>query len=358
MTDQLWRDVADEAARLEVEENFSGIMRATRGNEVLYESCHGMANRADGIPVTRSTRFATASLGKMFTAVAVLDAVGRGEVGLQEAVVDVLPPDRRPSTLRPDVTVHHLLSHTSGIADYFEEDEELPGYREDYDEIWSRIPNYTVRDYAALLPLFSDLPPVCPPGTAYHYSNAGYVLAGLLLQEVSGMPFAEAVTTRVFGPAGMTASGYPAFDEVHPNIAQGYLPPLHPGGPWRTNIYSVHPVGGGDGGAVVSAPDVERFMRAVQRGGVWRGVSAEDVLTPRAKDGDRWSVGYGVNIRYDGVWGKDGGDPGVAAVSRYRPETDTTAVLLANVDWDTVPGFGKLANTFIAAAIPEGEGTP
>jgi CubicO group peptidase (beta-lactamase class C family) len=354
VTDQQWRELAEHAARLEAEQDFSGILRVTRGEEVLLESCHGMANRADGIPVTPSTRFATASLSKMFTAVGVLDAAGRGEVGVQDAVVDVLPPDRRPSTLRPDVTVHHLLCHTSGIADYFEEDEDLPGYREDYAQIWDRIPNYTVRDYAALLPLFADLPPVCPPGTAYHYSNAGYVLLGLLLQHVSGMPFVDAVEARVFEPAGMTASGYPAFDEVYPDIAQGYLPPSRPGGPWRTNIYSVHPVGGGDGGAVVSAPDVERFLRAVQRGGVWRGVTPQDVLTARASNGERWSAGYGVNVRYDGVWGKEGGDPGVATLSRYRPETDTTVVVLANVDWDTVEGMGDLLNALLDAAMPEG----
>jgi CubicO group peptidase (beta-lactamase class C family) len=352
VTDQQWRQLADHAARLEVEDGFSGILRATRGEEVLHESCHGMANRADGIPVTRSTRFATASLAKMFTAVGVLDAVGRGEVGLHDAVIDVLPADRRPATLLPEVTVHHLLCHTSGIADYFEEDPDLPGHREDYDEIWARIPNYTVRDYATLLPLFSDLPPVCAPGTAYHYSNAGYVLLGLVLQQVSGLPFADAVTSRVFAPAGMSASGYLASDEVHPEVAQGYLPPLRPGGPWRTNIYSVHPVGGGDGGAMVTAPDVERFLRTVQRGGVWH-VAPEDVLTVRAGNDERWSVGYGVDIRYDGVWGKDGGDPGVATVARYQPDTDTTVVLLSNVDWDTVEGIGELAEELIEAALPE-----
>lgn len=353
MSDQQWRDLADHAARLEAEQHFSGILRATRGEQVLHESCHGLADRGCGIPVTRSTRFATASLSKMFTAVGVLDAVGRGEVGLHDAVVDVLPPDMRPSTLREDVTVHHLLSHTSGIADYAEEDEALPGYREDYGAIWADLPNYRVRDYRAILPLFADLPPVCPPGTAYHYSNAGYVLLGILLSHVSGLPFAEAVTTRVMEPAGMSASGYPAMDEVHPDVATGYLPPLVPGGPWRTNIYSVPVMGGGDGGAVVTAEDVERFLRAVARGGVWRGVTPRDVLTPRADEGQRWATGYGVEIRHDGVFGKDGGDPGVAAVSRYRPRTDTTVVVLANVDWDTVKGIGALAEELIEAAIPE-----
>jgi CubicO group peptidase (beta-lactamase class C family) len=342
--------VAEHVSRLEREEQYSGIFRATRGDDVLVESCHGFANRADGIPVRRTTRFACASLAKMFTAVGVLDAIGRGEVGLQDAVVDVLPPDKRPSTLRDGVTVHHLLSHTSGIADYFEEDEDLPGYREDYASLWDDLPIHRLRDYADLLPLFGDLPPVCEPGEAYHYSNAGYVLLGILLAEVSGMPFADAVVTRVFAPAGMTASGYPALDEVHADVAQNYLPPQVAGGPWRTNIYAVPPVGGGDGGAVVTAEDVERFLRAVQRGGVWH-LEPADVLTPRARSWGDWQVGYGVDLRPDGVWGQDGGDPGVLVISRYRPSTDSTAVFLANVDEDAVEDLETLAYNVVNAAL-------
>lgn len=354
-TDDPFAAVRPSVVRLE-ETGFSGILRATRGEEVLLETCHGLANRADGIPVRPATRFATASLSKMFTAVGVLDAAGRGEVRVEDRVVDVLPGERRPSTLRDDVTVHHLLSHTSGIADYFEEDEDLPGHREDLDDVWAWLPNYTVRDYAALLPLFGDLPPVCPPGEAYHYSNAGYVLLGLVLQEVSRMPFTEAVVDRVLRPAGMAGSGYPALDEVHPDVAQGCLPPLTEGAPWRTNIYSVHPVGGGDGGAVVTAQDVETFLRAVHRGGVWRGVTPADILTPRARIGGApaWSAGYGVEVRDDGAFGKDGADPGVAAVSRYQPATDTTAVLLANVGWETFEAAGDVLQAFFDAATTPG----
>ena len=94
-----WQAVADEAARLEREEELSGILRVTRGAEVVYESVHGMANRADRIPVRCSTRFGTASLSKMFTAVGILDAAGRGELALGDPVVCLLPPQRRPATL-------------------------------------------------------------------------------------------------------------------------------------------------------------------------------------------------------------------------------------------------------------------
>lgn len=344
-----WQELTGRAGAAEAE-GFSGILRVSRSAEVLWESCHGPANRAEGTAVHVGTRFATASMSKMLTAVAVVDAAQRGEVALDAPVVDVLPQDRRPSTLRPDVTVHHLLSHTSGIADYFEEDENLPGYREDYGALWRELPVYEVRDYAALLPLFGDLPPVCPPGEAFHYSNAGYVLLGLLLQEVTGRPFTEAVTERVLVPAGMTASGYLAADEVHPDVAVGYLPPAAPGMPWRTNVFSVPAVGGGDGGALVTAADADRFLRAVQGGEVWGPEVSRLVLTRHAEITPRWSAGYGVEIRADGAFGKDGGDPGVFALSRYHPHSDTAAVVLGNVDDDTFPGIWDLGRAVMDAA--------
>lgn len=352
MTEAQWQALAEQARRLESEQEFSGILRATRRDEVIFESCHGLANRAERVPVTARTRFATASLSKMFTAIGILDAAGRGEVSLDSRVVDVLPAGKRPSTIRDDVLVHHLLSHTSGIADYFEEDEDLPGYREDYGALWDELPTYRVRDYATLLPLFADLAPVCPPGTAYHYSNAGYVLLGILLSEVSGLTFTQAIETRVFEPAGMSASGYFALDEVHEDVAQGFVRPAAPGSPWRTNIFSVPAVGGGDGGAFVTAADVDRFLRAVQYGGVWRGVTPELVLTPRARISDAGSAGYGVDLRDNGAFGKGGGDPGVTTYSRRLPSTDTAIVLLANVDWDETEGLGDLLEAFLETAFP------
>lgn len=353
MTDAL-EALAEHATRLEQEEGFSGIVRVTRGEEVLLESCHGLADRAHGIPVLPGTRFATASLSKMFTAVGGLDAAGRGEVGLTDRVVDVLPPHRRPTTLRDDVTVEHLLLHTSGIADYAEEDEDLPGYVEDYGSIWAELPVYRVRDGLDVLPLFRDLPPVCPPGTAYHYSNAGYVLLGIVLAEVCGLPFAEAVTSRVLRPAGMTRSGYLALDESHPDVATGYLPPVEAGGPARTNIYSVPAVGIGDGGAFVTAEDVARFFAALTGGGVWRGVTPELALAPRGPGWPGFGTSYVVVVRDDGVVGKAGGDPGVATIGRCRPSDGTTAVLLANVGWEDVPGLGDLVDAMDAAAFPAG----
>jgi CubicO group peptidase (beta-lactamase class C family) len=236
--------------------------------------------------VRPTTRFATASLSMMFTAVGVLDTIGRRELGIDDAVVDVLPADKRPSTLRDDVTVHHLLSHTSGIADYFEEDENLPGYRDDDASLWHGSPLHELHDCAALLSLFGDLAPVCSPGITHHYSNAGDVLLGVILAEVSGMTFADAVVTRVFAPAAMTASGYPPIDEVHPTSP-------------RTTWHRTSPV---DRGARTSWPS-----------------SLSTPATPRARSSEPWHVDYGVDLRPNDAWGTDGADSGVFVISHRRP---------------------------------------
>ena len=139
---------------------------------MIHESCHGYANRADRYQPLRHTvrrRVAEQDVHRRRH----LDGRTRGRAE-RAGSGDRRPTGHlRPSTLRDDVLVHHLLSHSSGIADYFEEDENLPDYDEEgMEKIWAAIPNYTVRNYAALLPFFRDRPPNFPPGE-YHYSKPG-----------------------------------------------------------------------------------------------------------------------------------------------------------------------------------------
>src|SRR5699024_3667912 len=154
-------------------------------------------------PVRPSTRFALASLSKMFTAAAVLRTLERCGKAPTARVVDLLPAGRRPSTLSADVQVHHLLSHTSGIADYAEEDDELPGYVEAYAALWQELPSYRMTSPDSFLPLYGDLPPAGPPGEQFRYSNAGYVLLAALVEELAGAAFPDVVAREVFEPLGM-----------------------------------------------------------------------------------------------------------------------------------------------------------
>ena len=320
-------------ARLEswVEErDLSGRVLLTRAGTTLFEGSYGLADRAAGVPVTARTRFGIASVTKMFTAVAVADLVRGGRLAFDDRVVDLLPPGRRPSTLRDDVTVHHLLCHTSGIADYCEEDEDSPAYVEDYGTLWDARPSYAMLRPADYLPIFGDLPPYRPPGERWQYSNAGYVVLGLVVEEVTRRDYTAVVEERVLERAGMTSSGFFRFDEARPDVAVGYLP-REPGHEvWRSNIYRVPVVGGPDGGAFCTAGDLDRFLTAYGDGSLL-GPTIHTVLTPHADVGDGFTSGYGVIHAPDGRYGHGGGDPGVEAIVHRFP-ADANLVVLCNME--------------------------
>jgi CubicO group peptidase (beta-lactamase class C family) len=315
----------------ERERELSGAVLMTRAGEVTFEGSYGLADRAADIPVTQVTRFALASVTKMFTAVTVADLVSSGLLTFETPVVDVLPASRRPSTLLPSVTVHHLLCHTSGIADYAEEEEDSPLYLEDYGSLWEQRPVYSIERPADFLPLFGDLPPYRPPGEEWQYSNAGYIVLGLVIEELTGRPYTEVVQERVFDRAGMSASGFFRLDEVVPDVAVGYLPRSSPDQPWRTNIYSVPVIGGADGGAHSTTGDLDRFLHAYADGTLL-GEHRDRVLTPHVDAGDGFFEGYGVHFYPDGRYGHGGGDPGVAVIVNRWPDDDVNIIVLCNTE--------------------------
>lgn len=303
----------------------SGTVLLTQGGTPVLQHCLGLADRANGLPVTPRTRFQTASVTKMLTAAAVLDQVGQGRVGLDTAVHEVVPAERAPRDLDHRVTVHHLLSHTSGIADYFEEDEELPNAGTDYAALWRTTPPGSVERPADFLPLYADLPAYGPPGGTWRYSNAGYVLLGELLEQLTGRPCTEVVTERVLRRAGTTTSGFDRSDDPRPDAALHYLPS------GRTNVHSVPVVGGGDGGCVHPALDLVRLCRAIADGSLLGDLTAA-ALQRHADLGDGFGYGYGLVLHPDGRFGHGGGDPGVSAVVNHWPDRDLTVVALCNVE--------------------------
>jgi CubicO group peptidase (beta-lactamase class C family) len=298
--------------------DLSGIAVITGPGGVEFEECFGLADRANGIPNTPATRFGLASVTKMFTAVAVA-SLG---VDFAAPVLSLLPPERRPSTLRPDVTVHHLLCHTSQIADYAEEIGPDPV---EYETLWTDRPCYRFEQPADFLPLFGDRPPYGPPGGEWHYSNAGYILLGLIVEEVSGLSFVDAVRRQVFEPAGMSESGFFRLDEPVPDLAVGYLPS------GRSTVYSLPVIGSADGGAQCTAADVDRFLRAYDDGSLL-GDRREAMLTSHVPVDPGIDYGYGCFVYGDGRFGHGGGDPGVRALVQRIPSADATVVVLLNIE--------------------------
>ena len=335
VTHRDWAHVEEELRRLAADERFSGAVRVSRGEEVLLACGAGIAERGTGTPVTPHTRFGLASLSKMFTAAAVLACVRDGLLAPGDRVVDLVPTQRRPRTMAEEVTVHHLLTHTSGIGDYFNEkfmDASRTKFRK-------------VNDY---LPMYADTPPVMVPGTRFHYSNAGYVLLGQVLEEVTGRPVAEAVTQWAMAPAGMSDSGFFRLDEALPDVATAYLEG-EPGRPWRSNVFSIPVVGSGDGGAFATARDVDRFLRAVASGRLLGDKASALMRTRHVPVEAGYWMGYGLLLREDGSLGHGGGDPGVETLARHWPDRDLTLVVLCNQEGCLDPAWDLLLRTAEAA---------
>ena len=319
----------DEAARARLSRRLeeleagglSGTVLLAEAGVPVVQHCLGLAVRAAGTPVTPDTRFQTASVTKMLT--------GRGARPVTQAASRytpvVVPPARRPRHLAAEVTVHHLLCHTSGIADYCEEDDTLPNYCADYGALWRDLPPARMERPIDFLPLYGELPAYGPPGETWRYSNAGYVLLGELLEQLTGQTCTEVVEQRVLRRAGMDDSGFDRSDEPRAQSAVHYRPS------GRTNVYRVPVIGGGDGGCVCTAADLVRFCRALADGTLLGDLTAVASQRHATMEGD-WSYGYGLVIYPDGRWGHGGGDPGVSAAVNHWPERDLTLVALCNVE--------------------------
>ncbi len=321
---------------------FSGVVRIERDGDPLFERAYGVASRRWGVPVRTSTRFDVASVTKLFTAVAVLQQVGEGRLGLDDRIHDHV--DLAGTTIPREVTVRHLLTHTSGIAD--DADEEAG---ESYEALWVDRPSYSVTRTADFLPGFVHKEPNFAPGEGCRYCNVGFVLAGLALEKVAGTTYREYVREHVFARAGMDRSGFFRMDEAEPDVAEGWEP-VREGpddeGPvtgWRQNIYSYPPVGSPDGGAHVTARDLARFWAAVRSGELLPPDLTRAFLTPQVKhdDGDTdetddkdaegveraASVHYGFGLEFELLADgsvrsayKEGINTGSSAMLRHYPD--------------------------------------
>ena len=243
---------------------FSGAALVWRGGKSLFSYAGGIAHRGHGVPVTGSTRFTVASVTKMVTATAALRLVERGEVRLDQPLTEVLPAEQQTAALTGAHTLHHLLSHTSGLPNYH--DDEAVTW-DSFLSCWDRVPCQRARRPADLLPLFRDLPAVAPPGARFSYADANYILAGLVIEAVTGKPYAEAAAEEVLTPAGMEDSGFDQRDADPPRLATGYLhEPDVPFASWRANVFSGPAGGMPDGGLVTTTADLARLVDALLAG--------------------------------------------------------------------------------------------
>ncbi len=328
--------VAQAAARVDelaASDAFSGVLLIARRGEVLLERAAGLAEREKKVPVTPATRFNIGSISKAFTQVAIAQLAAAGKLTLDDKIARHLPdyPDR---TIAERVTLQQLLAHRSGMGDFFNErftPQAAAGLR-------------TLADY---LPLFSGQALEFEPGTNQRYSNAGYIVLGLVVERLTGESFPDYVAEKIFGPAGMTASGWLRRDALPGDAAVGYAragwqdrsgrpvaladPASPPTSPRHANTGDLPAIGSSAGGSYSTARDLLAFAQALGAG----------------------KLGQPERYAQQGGLGIAGGTGGANAVLEADWKSGWTIVVLENVDPPAAETLARELRALVARLGPE-----
>lgn len=310
---------------------FSGVIWVKEQSKIVFAKSYGLANRSEAIPNTLNTRFATASGTKTFTSAAICQLVEKNLLTFDTLLKDCLSIPF--STFDSAISVHHLLTHSSGIPDYFDE-----AVMDDYEELWKERPMYSVRSLENFLPMFQERAMEFAPGEKFAYNNAGYILLGLIVEQVSKLCFQEYVEANIFAVCNMADSGFFAMDCLPPCTAYGYIQKSDR--EWRTNFYALPVIGGSDGGAFTTVGDMEKFWQALMTHQLLSETILKQILTPHISTGKQGSngasfyYGYGLWIAQQGEtlsYHMFGGDPGVSFYSGMYADRDIQITLMGNI---------------------------
>lgn len=227
---------------------FSGSVLLAKDGKTLFLESFGMANKEFGIPNTADTKYNIGSINKTFTQVALMQLRDEGKVDFSKTLRTYLPD--YPSGVADKVTLQQLLQHSSGLGDIFG-----PAY--------AAMPKDRLRKLTDYLPLFVEKPLEFEPGSSRRYSNAGYIVLGLVIEKVSGMTYDEYVKTKIFGPLGMNDTAAFESDAVVPKRASNYT--RGEDGTLRTNVHMRPGRGSSAGGGYSTVGDLLRFTREVKK---------------------------------------------------------------------------------------------
>jgi CubicO group peptidase (beta-lactamase class C family) len=303
---------------------FSGTILVAKNGKPIFTNVYGMANTAYRVPNRLDTKFNLGSMNKMFTAVAVCQLAEQGKLAFTDPIGKHLTDyPNKPASEK--VTIHHLLTHTSGIGDYFN-DKFMEASRDRFRRI---------KDY---FPLFVEKPLEFEPGARFRYSNAGFMVLGAIVERVSGKDYFDYVREHIYKPAGMVNTDAYELDRDTPNLAYGYTTEgLREGfeeGPRRNNLFMHVIKGGPAGGGYSTVEDLLRFDIALRQNKLLS-ASQRDVLVSGKVDamGAKYAYGFQtLTINGKRIVGHGGGFPGINSQLDIYLDNGYTVAVMANYD--------------------------
>ena len=293
----------------------------TKGGQVIASGACGFADLENRVPAATGTVYAIGSLTKSFTAAAVLALADDGRLSLDDPLGKFVPSFPEPGR---SATLRQLLNHTAGIR-----------------SMTSLGPRYWAQagreiEPRDLVAIFANEPSDFPPGTAYRYSNSGYVLLGLVVEKAAGMPWGAFVAQRLLVPLGLGTTRDGQTSDLVPGRARGYS--RKKGGGFENAWYVSLTQGYAAGALLSTGGDIAAWIRRLAVQPPLTPASARAMTTPATLPGGKvLSYGYGLGI--DTFAGRrrlfhGGGLPGFDAWAAFFPDDDLAVAVLCNTDGD------------------------
>lgn len=340
----LLRQVKAYVGQLVAEEKFSGALLIAKDGKPLLKQAFGLASIAYGVPNRIDTKFNLGSMNKMFTAVAIAQLAEAGKLEYDDPIITHLPDYPNPD-VAAKVTIHHLLTHMSGLNDYF--NDKFDGA--------SRARFRTVQDF---FPLFVDDPLQFEPGRQWSYSNSNFIVLGAIIEAVSGEDYFAYIRQHIYQPAGMINSDAYPMDRETPNLAIGYT--RNPGETeWRNNLYEHVIKGGPAGGGFSTVDDLLRFAQALIQHQLLSPESTALLTTGKVKlpgnDGAEYGYGFAVEmVNGHRRFGHNGGFTGINSELQIYPDLGYVVAVMSNYDPPSASRVAKrIGQLLTGSPIPQ-----
>jgi CubicO group peptidase (beta-lactamase class C family) len=307
---------------------FSGTVLIAKGKDVLYSHACGEASKRFHVPNNIDTKFNLGSMNKMFTSTSILQLAEKGKLSILDTIDKYVDESWLPGEITSKVTIHHLLTHTSGLGSYFNETF-MKG---------SRARFRTLEDFK---PLVKDEKLAFEPGERFRYSNTGMFFLGVVIESVTGQSYFDYIRENIYRPAGMINSDSYEMDNPVENLAIGYYRDEDSPNGWKNN-YFLHVIKGGPaGGGFSTVVDLHRFGLALLTGKL---VSSES-LELMWKDYSGEFYGYGFRIDEGSlgkVVGHSGGFSGINANLDIFVDAGYIVAVMTNYDRAASPVARKI----------------
>ena len=307
------------------DDRFSGTIIVAKKDSVLYQFACGEASKRFHIKNNIDTKFNLGSNNKMFTGIAIMQLQEKGMLNLYDTIDKYIDSSWIPKKIGSQITIHHLLTHTSGLGDFFNSD-----FENGSKELFRNIEDFK--------PLIKTESLYFKPGSNTQYSNTGMLLLGVIIEKVSKISYFDYIAENIYKTSGMTNSDCYEMDKPIENLAIGYYKPESEN-EWRNNLYKHVIKGGPSGGGFSTVRDLHKFGQAILENRLIS-KSSMDILSKihQKLDGpafDNYGYGYGfvtVKKKNNKMIGHLGGFTGISSGFFISLENEHMVCVLSNYE--------------------------